>query len=185
MKIGIDIDGCLNNFHAAMSSIIKRDYGIETPEEIYYMVEELNLDKDEWEAFWEKYNPELLDMMDVTPGAIEVLTKLRRIGCHLTIITARDYRVAELTIEWLKKHNVPYDEIYFTAEHKHEVCKWKRIKYMIEDNPAYAIKLAEAGIEVALYSRSYNKELKHDNINAVESWDDIYHRVFDEVIGKF
>lgn len=185
MKLGIDIDGCLNNFQEAMATIIKRDYGVVTPKNIYYMVEELNLSKEEFGKFWKKYNPELLDLMDIQPGSIENLKKLQGLGCNLNIITARDYSVATLTQEWLHKHQVPYDEIYFNGEKKHQVCNWQKINLMIEDNPEYAKALADSGVNVMLYSRPYNEDFKYEKVQIVNNWDEIYKIVYNEMLAKF
>lgn len=185
MKLGIDIDGCLNDFQTAMATIIKRDYGIETPKHIYYMVEELKLSKKETEDFWKKYNPELLSLAPVTSGAIENLEKLRTLGCSLNIITARDYSVASLTENWLYEQKIPYDKIYFCGEKKHQVCEWQNIKFMVEDNPEYAKALADSGISVALYSRPYNEGFVHDKVQIVKNWNDVYKMVYDEMLDQF
>lgn len=64
---------------------------------------------------------------DVAPieGAIEKLNELRKNGHYIIINTARHMKtcngdigkvtakVGKLTLDWLAKHEVPYDEIYF------------------------------------------------------------------------
>jgi capsule biosynthesis phosphatase len=59
------------------------------------------------------------------PGAAERLRELRQKGHQIIIFTARHMatcdgnvskvlaRVGKVTLEWLEKHNIPYDEIYF------------------------------------------------------------------------
>ena len=65
--------------------------------------------------------------LDVQPieGAIEKLRKLKENGHYLIIFTARHMKtcdgnvgkvtakIGKITIDWLAKHEVPYDEIYF------------------------------------------------------------------------
>lgn len=60
-----------------------------------------------------------------TPGAIEKLTKLKQSGHYLIIYTARRMKthqgnlgaviadIGRITMDWLDKNQVPYDEIYF------------------------------------------------------------------------
>jgi capsule biosynthesis phosphatase len=64
---------------------------------------------------------------DVLPveGAIEKLTKLKEAGHYIIIFTARHMKTCngnvgqviakqgKATLDWLTKHSVPYDEIYF------------------------------------------------------------------------
>jgi len=64
---------------------------------------------------------------DVAPieGAIEKLNKLRENGHYIIIFTARHMKtcngdigkvtakVGKTTLDWLAKHEVPFDEIYF------------------------------------------------------------------------
>lgn len=59
------------------------------------------------------------------PGAIEVLQKLHKNGHYIIIMTARNMvthnnnigkiiaNQAEIVINWLKKYNIPYDELHF------------------------------------------------------------------------
>jgi len=59
------------------------------------------------------------------PGAAERLRELRRAGHYLIITTARNMATCEsnlgkvlknvgrITLEWLEKHGMEYDEIYF------------------------------------------------------------------------
>lgn len=59
------------------------------------------------------------------PGAIEKVRGLKAAGHHIIIYTARHMktcqgntglvvaRIGGITLDWLKRHEVPYDEIYF------------------------------------------------------------------------
>ncbi len=59
------------------------------------------------------------------PGAVEKLTQLKQSGHYLIIYTARRMKthqgnlgaviadIGRITIDWLDKNQVPYDEIYF------------------------------------------------------------------------
>ena len=61
----------------------------------------------------------------VKPGAAEFIKKLRKEGNYIIIQTARNMatcdanlgkvmkNVGKVTLEWLDKHNIEYDEIYF------------------------------------------------------------------------
>jgi len=59
------------------------------------------------------------------PGAIEKLRSFKESGHHVILYTARHMktcqgnlglvtaRVGGITLDWLKRHEIPYDEIYF------------------------------------------------------------------------
>ena len=59
------------------------------------------------------------------PGAIEKIRAFKASGHHIILYTARHMktcqgnlglvaaRVGGLTLDWLKRHQIPYDEIYF------------------------------------------------------------------------
>jgi len=65
--------------------------------------------------------------LDVAPidGAIDRIKKLKEAGHYIIINTARhmktcgsnlgliNARITKMTLDWLEKHNIPYDEIYF------------------------------------------------------------------------
>lgn len=59
------------------------------------------------------------------PGAVEKVCSLKASGHRIILYTARHMntcqgnvgmviaRVGEITLEWLRRHGIPYDEIYF------------------------------------------------------------------------
>lgn len=63
--------------------------------------------------------------LEPMPGAVEKLRELRSAGCYIIITTARNMatcesnvgkvikNVGKLTLDWLERHGVEYDEIYF------------------------------------------------------------------------
>jgi uncharacterized HAD superfamily protein len=185
LKLGIDIDGCLNDFQSIIAEMIKKEYGIEPDKRIYYIVDELNLSSEEAKRFWDKCHPESLKIMQATEGAKESLNKLKDLGCELNIITARNYGIADLTEKWLNEQEIPYDNIFFNGEKKHQVCNWKNINFMVEDNPDYVRGLADSGIEVALYPRPYNKDFYYKNTKKVNNWGEIYKMVFNKMLNDF
>lgn len=72
-----------------------------------------------------KQKHETYDEVLVKPGAVEFIKKLRAEGHYIIIQTARNMatcesnvgkvikNVGKVTLEWLEKNGVEYDEIYF------------------------------------------------------------------------
>jgi capsule biosynthesis phosphatase len=64
------------------------------------------------------------DLMPL-PGAVEKLSEIKSAGHYIILSTARNMatqesnlgrvlkNVGKITLDWLEKHQIPYDEIYF------------------------------------------------------------------------
>ena len=75
--------------------------------------------------------------VDVVDGAVDYVNKLKSEGHYIIIFTARHMKtcngnlslvvkkIGKITIDWLEKHNIPFDEIQFGKPYAH---------YYIDDN---------------------------------------------------
>lgn len=115
--------------------------------------------------------------------ALQWLKKLKNKWYKLKIITARRYEFhSEYTKKWIEKHypNI-FDEIIFNnhfdkskQKAKSEFCKEHGIFHMVEDNPDYALELAENWIITYLLEKPWNRKcIKHENIICVKNWSEI------------
>ena len=176
-RIGIDIDGCLNDLQLSFQRIFKRDYGVILPLNDYDVFKYINISsKEDIDKFWRKYEVEIFNE-SAKLNASKIIEFFSKLNIKIYIITAREYDCAELTIKWLKKENIMYDEIYFNSGNKVDVCTWKKIKYMIEDKSENAIALSENNIKVLLMDQEYNREIKHSNIIRCKDWLDVYDEI--------
>ena len=80
---------------------------------------------------------------DVVPmeGAVETLKKLREDGHYIIIMTARNMQThnnnlgkvianqAPIVIDWLKKYDIPYDELLFGKPHADYFIDDKGVQY--------------------------------------------------------
>lgn len=182
IKVCFDIDGCMNNFHHEVQTILNEDYDIILSDNeadwAKYIEKVEDLDK-----FWALYNNKIEKNMLAEEDCKFVLQKLRQLGCPINITTAREYYAAAITEKWLTKEELQYDNIYFNCNNKVDVCKWLGAKLVIEDSPMNALALADNSISVLLFSRTYNKDVKHPNIIHCDSWLDIY-EIISNIIKK-
>lgn len=176
-KVGIDIDGCLNDFQLEMQRVLKRDYNIILPPNEDDWISYIARVSPDIEAFWEKYNGEIEETMPSEKDAVDTLKALKDIGCSRNIITARTYKSAQITEDWLKRQDLTYDNIYWSCDMKLYACKWVGVDCMIEDNPCNAKFLADNGVKVLLFERDYNKRLHHYNIKHCSSWKKVYDEI--------
>ena len=125
MRIGVDIDGVLNDigeWHYSCGFKFCIENGIDRGFNPYkYMMEEqFGLTDEENYRFWKEYIFDLMVSIPTRPYAAKVLGLLKEMGHEIVILTARDNRYLtnqyENTMnfyveEWLNKNSIPYDEI--------------------------------------------------------------------------
>ena len=176
LKVGFDIDGCMNNFQIELQAILKNNYNVNLPPEVHNWNEYVVQIYKDINKFWEKYNGIIEDTMPAEKDASKILTALGGF-CERNIITARGYRCAAVTESWLHKHELVYDNIYWECDTKLYACQYLGIEYMIEDSPINAQLMADNGMKVLLFERQYNNFLYHPNIDHCQSWDEVYEKL--------
>ena len=62
------------------------------------------------------------------------INHLKNNNCNIYIITGRNENKREVTENWLKKHNICYDNIIFDDKYKLETCKNLKINYFFDDS---------------------------------------------------
>ncbi len=187
MRIGVDIDGVLNNiaewhFNYGMKFCLEEKIFKGFNPNDYFMEQEFYLTKEENVKFWHRYIFDLLCAIPVRPFASEVLHKLRKEGHTIVILTARDNQYLknqyEGTIdfyvkEWLHKNNIEYDEIITGSVDKCEKCLSNHLDVMIEDKRTNIKKISEH-IPVLCFDAPYNRDVHGENIKRVYTWYEIY-----------
>ncbi len=124
-------------------------------------------------------------------NASDVISKLSDEGCIFYEITARKFAneknllgsyVRFLFKQWIKNYNFKFKDVSYCSnsnvtEDKYNYCIKYRVDIMIEDSPDIALHLADKGIKVLLFDTNYNKNISHNNIIRVYSWEDIYEKI--------
>ena len=97
------------------------------------------------------------------------------------MITARwpeeNCNVEELTLEWLDKNHIEYDEIVLDANDKAKVALEKKLDIFIDDSFKNCTEVANTGIKTYIMDTRTNKGLQNENITRVYSWPDIYDKI--------
>ena len=192
MKIGIDIDGVLNNMHEFII-----EYGTKLCNELgKYKLENINaqysteifLWSDEVaHKLWDKFGYELYVRSSPRTFASEVIKKLKKDNNEIYIITARHnnddwfppelrQNVEDITIKWLNENEVIYDKICFTSNDKAKVCQELGIDIMIEDTPENIDMLLDV-TNVFIFDTPYNRFDKYKDVTRVCSWYDVYNKL--------
>lgn len=192
MKIGIDIDGVLNNQQEFCISYGSKfcselgEYSLKNCNEID-TTEMFMWSEEIAHEFWNKYRNELVSNIPARMYSSEIIYKLKQKGYRIYIITARknqdewypDYMkndVEKYTIKWLEENNIVYDEIYFDIRDKGEFCRVNNIEVMIEDDPKNIRMLINKTYPI-IFNNPYNQNKEFDNIERAYSWYDLYDKL--------
>lgn len=175
LNICIDIDGTMTDpyyFMPFFNKYFNKD--LKEHHATTYRIDHLyQIGRDEMEMFYSKEGDNMHRNATILPKAKEVMEYLKDLH-NLYIVTARSKEMESITIEWLKKHEIP-DIILYSLGSYYKVEKAKELEcdLFIEDNPQNSLEIAESGIKVLLMDTNYNKTISHSNIIRVQNWNDI------------
>ena len=187
MRIGIDIDGVLNDigewhyscgYKFCIENNINRGFN---PYE-YLIEKQFFLTEKENNKFWKEYIFDLMVSIPTRPYASKIINELRNMGHKVVILTARDNRYLTnqyantmnfYVEEWLKKNNIEYDEIISGRGNKKDKCLKNNIDIMIEDKANNVLEISKH-IPVLCFDAPYNLEVNKENVTRVYSWYQIY-----------
>ena len=177
LNICIDIDGTITDPYFWLNIANKYFNKNITIDEVteYEIDKVMGITTEEYEDF---YNNNKLEMhnqeIKLRENAKEILEELIKIN-NIYFVTARDNDLKIITYSYLKKKNIPYDDIFLLGTH-HKVDKAKELKcdIFIEDSYANALELSENGFKVFLIDTNYNRKPLNKNIIKVSNWNEIY-----------
>lgn len=176
LNICIDIDGTITDAYYWIHLANKYFNKSVKEEDVtsYEMSEVFGISEEEYRGFYNKYIEEIHMQATIREDVQEVLALL---SAHhdLYFITARDQKLEKLTIDFMKKNKIPYDDIYVLGSH-YKVDKARELDcdIFIEDNYNNAIQLSLAGFDVILMDTNYNRKPINNKIKRVSSWKEIY-----------
>lgn len=191
MIIGVDCDGVLTDLNAYICKYgekwFKRKPINPNAKEA---TEAFGCTKDEEFKFGLRYFFPYCRSFPPREGAIDALDKLGK-NNQIYSITARMFTTRKNLIgeysrhlfrHWIKNNNFNFEKVYFCSEKateksKYRACKKYSVDVMIDDSPEIALYIAQKGIKVLLFDTGYNKEVVHENITRVYSWEDITQKI--------
>lgn len=179
MNIGIDIDGTLTqslDIERLAKAYIKKN---DLPYKLVNPKASMVIDMFDWDSeicrqFY-LANCETLHVdVPAKEGASEIVSKLKQQGNKIYIITARSvawcrepYKISE---EWLKKYNIPFDELLVEQFEKSDACRQANIGCFIDDSVSVLKGLEPLSLPTILMETKYNKEDTRYNGLRVKDW---------------
>ncbi|MBQ6476843.1 MAG: hypothetical protein IJI43_00155 [Bacilli bacterium] len=187
MRIGVDIDGVLNDigqwhYSCGYKFCIENDINRGFNPHEYMIEKQFYLTDKENNKFWKEYIFDLMVSIPTRPYAAKVLHELRELGHEVVILTARDNRYLTnqyantmnfYVEEWLLKNGIEYDNIISGTGNKKDKCLKNNIDIMIEDK-ANNVEEISKHIPVLCFDAPYNKDVNKPNVERVYSWYQIY-----------
>jgi uncharacterized HAD superfamily protein len=171
-KLGVDIDNVISLTDPALRESIWDLFGIRLEQEqvCYYEYARCGLTKEQELRLLETFREDIIEKLEVVPGAIEALEALRR--CYrIILVTSRNPQLAGKTKDWLRLKNIPHDLLIFERD-KHQTDH--KFDFFVEDHADFAMALAQAGIRTFLFDYPWNRSLPaHPNITRVAGWGEV------------
>ena len=174
MNIGVDIDNVTASFdNGLLKEYLKHDKelrntGIVNEKPDYIRRGMFDWSKEEEENFYKENIERIATNLKPVHRASETISKLRKDGNKIYIITGREngeYKnPKEMTINWLEKNNVEYDKLIFTDAYdshgKTVECIKNNIDIMIEDSTRICTDLNANGIKVFQMETRFNNKIE-------------------------
>lgn len=194
MRIGIDIDGVLTNdddyvLDTATKFCLENNLNTYVNPYEYELRKKFLWDKEIRDKYHEEYYFNYVLNCPSRRFAGEVIEKLKEDGHKIYIITSRRYstdntllghKMRNMIKSWLMKHDIPYDEIYFSKDKTVEI-KGLKLDIMIEDSPE-TIPVFVKYTHIFCFDCRYNRDLNCNNMTRVFSWYDVYRKILERKI---
>ncbi len=175
MRIGIDIDGVVADSFPAWLEELNRYFGRNVPAITDYQIHELfNVSWEAMDRFFSTQKEKLFMMPEPITGAREGIENFLSEGHEIVYITARWPDEESVTRRWMKKYEIPHQDMIFTGhQEKAEVVKEKKLDMFIEDYLLNAQKIAQTGTTVLLLDALYNRAKDEERIIRCQNWPEI------------
>ena len=181
LTIAVDIDDTITNTFDYLIPYIAKFYQIDEnylrENNISYTTLTKEMKEKELEFAWEYYEKVVLDT-PIKEDATQYLTKIKKLGHKIIIVTARNnlmysdpYKITEA---YLKKHNVPYDELICSFD-KVSTCKENKVDILVDDSISHCKAVSKEQIKPLLFASKSN--ISNEEFTKVYSWQDVYHYI--------
>jgi len=186
----IDFDDVITETGQACIEVLQQEFGRTADFEdltTFDLQVSLGLTDTEFEHFFQVlHRPEVVLNYQPIKGAVEGLNHWADQGIKIAIVTGRSTSTYDASLEWLEHYNVSYDS--FTMVNKYqredsdqsiaitlEELTQRKYSLAVEDSDKMAAFLSEEmGIQVALFDRPWNRNMKsNDKVTRYHSWDQL------------
>lgn len=187
MNIGVDIDNVLSNFNEVLlNDYINHDKELRNNGIIndnVYIRKMFDWSESEEKQYYKENIERLSDLFEPIKDCSKYIKKLKDSGNYIYIISGRNNGEYSdpynMTIKWLNKYGIKYDELILTNAYNHQekadVCIENNIDIMIDDSTDVCIKCTESHIKSLLFNTDYNKN--ETRFTRVNNWEEIFNYI--------
>lgn len=176
LNICIDIDGTITDAYFWLD-LCNEYFNINvTKEQVteYSIHKVLGVSDKEYSEFYEMYKVKMHTEQKLRENAESVIRTLSLIH-NIYFVTARDKSLTMLTHAYLRKNEIPYDDLFVLGSHyKVDKAKELNCSVFIEDNYDNAVQLSNSGFKVLLMDTNYNRKPLNEGITRIYNWTEIY-----------
>ena len=193
MEIGIDIDDTLVVTYEPMlryaDKFNEEKYGEKKLQDNigniathHYLSAIFEWDNETKFEFFRKYYADVLKECKIKEYAAEAVRKLKEAGLKIYFISARLTNIegcdaVGITLNALKKNNVPFDKLVVDAEEKVRDSVSLGVDVFVEDSFINCQKLSKAGIKTYLITSKINENIDSGDIERVDNWKELYEKI--------
>lgn len=186
MKLGIDVDGCIYDWHLDLQQWVEHTTGEKYPKpKTWNFSEEWGMTREEFNQYWYQgvVAGKIFCSQPAPEEALEVLDRLHSKGHELYIITSRllpgiEEHCIRNTEKWISEWNVPHTELHIVGHGKADICNRLEIDLMIDDAIHNYKDLSETDTLPVMFTQPWNEH--YDADVRVDSWYE-----FEEVVDWF
>jgi len=168
----VDIDNVLAEAEPEVQRIFHELTGRSWPSNMYASAGGLDgsrLDKSLVTRIFDYFHHQSIPLLPVQPGGKAALEWCKQ-QYRIVIITARHPDSRPQTQEWLERHEIPFDELHFSAD-KTDVAE--NISLAVDDHPEHVLGYCNQGIPVFLMDQPWNQECSAPLVTRVTSWESL------------
>lgn len=178
MRIGVDIDGVVADSYSYWLGELNKHYDKDI-KAIYQYEMHLIFDVP-WEDMNKFFNDNVERLFigpSPMPGARHGLELLQQ-EHEIVLVTARREVEEEITLRWLKLHQIPYNQLFVVGDRsKAEICLEQVIDIFIEDYAVNAKLIAEVGCPVLLFDAPYNRVDLPKGVQRCYNWGQVVQKI--------
>lgn len=176
LNICIDIDGTITDAYYWLD-LCNEYFNTNIAEEQvteYSIHKVLGVRDKEYDEFYEKHKVKMHSEQKLRENVKPVIRRLSLLH-NIYFVTARDESLTMLTHAYLRKNEIPYDDLFVLgSSYKVDKAKELSSSVFIEDNYDNAVQLSNAGFKVLLMDTNYNRKPLNENITRIYNWIEAY-----------
>ncbi len=173
MRVGVDIDGVLNDILSICVEGLNDYLEVTlTTEDMtdYNFAKSYQVPQEKVVEFFIREETNILRNAAPQQNAAETLFEMNK-QHQIILVTARPENQRKVTEEWLKKHEIDYDKLIMVgSSDKRKACLKERIDVLIEDSLENALMVNGQGIPVILMNAPHNQGKLPQGITRVSCW---------------